>query len=252
MIHGGMHTGVTWETTPDGREGWQTLFVRAGFETLVVDQVCRGRSAPDLDALNPHLGEGGTPGRSFTTGAGMGARFARGGHRFDLSPDNLHRYGGQLAPDLHIHDAWDQGRPGLSDPRNQPPLLALIDRIGPVVLITHSQGGDVGWRAAIARPEGVKAIVAIEPALVTPGLDDPAFPPIPVRVMWGDNLPAEGALLSRQQVAETRALAAERPWLEIDVLAEDGFPGNGHMLMMEDNNADIAARVMDWLSARCA
>ena len=53
FIHGGMHSGVTWETTPDGREGWQTLFVRAGFETLVVDQAWRGRSAPDLTGLNP-------------------------------------------------------------------------------------------------------------------------------------------------------------------------------------------------------
>src|SRR5215470_4008684 len=35
FVHGGMHAGVTWETTPDGREGWQTLFARDGFETLV-------------------------------------------------------------------------------------------------------------------------------------------------------------------------------------------------------------------------
>src|SRR5947207_12615475 len=53
FIHGGAHTGATWETTPDGREGWQTIFTRRGFETLVIDQVSRGRSQPDLRALCP-------------------------------------------------------------------------------------------------------------------------------------------------------------------------------------------------------
>ena len=41
---------------------------------------------------------------------------------------------------------------------------ALLDRIGPAVLITHSQGGVHGWTWADARPELVKAIVAIEPS----------------------------------------------------------------------------------------
>lgn len=31
MWHGGGLTGVTWETTPDGREGFDTLFLRHGF-----------------------------------------------------------------------------------------------------------------------------------------------------------------------------------------------------------------------------
>ena len=30
MVHGANHTGKTYETTPDGREGWATYFVRHG------------------------------------------------------------------------------------------------------------------------------------------------------------------------------------------------------------------------------
>jgi pimeloyl-ACP methyl ester carboxylesterase len=42
-------------------------------------------------------------------------------------------------------------------------LIALLDRIGPSILLTHSQSGAFGWPVADARPELVKAILAIEP-----------------------------------------------------------------------------------------
>ncbi len=41
---------------------------------------------------------------------------------------------------------------------------SLLDRTGPAILITHSQGSSHGWLWADARPELVKAIVAIEPS----------------------------------------------------------------------------------------
>jgi len=40
---------------------------------------------------------------------------------------------------------------------------ALLDIIGPAVLISHSQGGLMPWLIADARPSLVKAIVSIEP-----------------------------------------------------------------------------------------
>ena len=47
MVHGSGHTGVTYETTPDGREGWATYFARHNFPVYVVDHVGRGRSGFD-------------------------------------------------------------------------------------------------------------------------------------------------------------------------------------------------------------
>ena len=41
---------------------------------------------------------------------------------------------------------------------------ALLDRIGPAILLTHSQGGLLGWVIAEARPQLVQAIVALEPS----------------------------------------------------------------------------------------
>jgi pimeloyl-ACP methyl ester carboxylesterase len=40
---------------------------------------------------------------------------------------------------------------------------ALLDKIGPVVLITHSQGGLYGWSWADSRPSLIKALIQIEP-----------------------------------------------------------------------------------------
>ena len=52
LIHGCCLTGKTWETTPDGRMGWDEYFVRRGFSTYVIDQAWRGRSASDLSSIN--------------------------------------------------------------------------------------------------------------------------------------------------------------------------------------------------------
>jgi pimeloyl-ACP methyl ester carboxylesterase len=46
---------------------------------------------------------------------------------------------------------------------NRDALVALIDKVGRAVLMTRSQGGAFGWPVADARPDKVKAILAIEP-----------------------------------------------------------------------------------------
>ena len=53
-------------------------------------------------------------------------------------------------------------------------VAATLARIGPAVLVTHSMGGVIGWRAAELDPRNVAAIVAIAPgppANLQPALD---------------------------------------------------------------------------------
>src|SRR5215472_11636162 len=61
MWHGGGLTGVTYETTPDGREGWLNYFIRKGWDTYISDAVERGRAGwTDTfkgDALSLPLGD---------------------------------------------------------------------------------------------------------------------------------------------------------------------------------------------------
>jgi pimeloyl-ACP methyl ester carboxylesterase len=58
--------------------------------------------------------------------------------------------------------------PAIADFDKQQPLvrdalIALVDRLGPSILMTHSQSGAFGWPVADARPDLVKAVLAIEP-----------------------------------------------------------------------------------------
>ena len=49
---GGGHTARVYDTTPDGREGWLTLFVREGFAVYGVDRPNTGRSGTDICKIN--------------------------------------------------------------------------------------------------------------------------------------------------------------------------------------------------------
>lgn len=52
MVHGSGHTGKTYDTTPDGRDGWKQHFLRNGYSVYVVDQVGRARSGWNTAPIN--------------------------------------------------------------------------------------------------------------------------------------------------------------------------------------------------------
>jgi pimeloyl-ACP methyl ester carboxylesterase len=79
MVHGSGHTGATYETTPDGREGWATYFARKGFPVYVVDHSGRGRSGFNPTAINRARAE-----------SNARARLVLLSHRCDL-PDAISR-----------------------------------------------------------------------------------------------------------------------------------------------------------------
>jgi len=161
MVHGGSQTGTNFTGTPDGREGWAQYFLRRGHAVYVVDQVARGRSA--------HF--------SQSHGPVQAANLRRTEQRFVAPRRSM------LWPQAKKHTQWPgTGKPG--DPAfdafyatqfpsldsypkqqeiNRDALIALLDRIGPSVLLVHSQSGAFAWPVADARPRLVKAIVAVEP-----------------------------------------------------------------------------------------
>ena len=52
MVHGGTLSGKSFETTPDGRMGWDEYFVRKGHACYNADQVSRARSGFDPGCLS--------------------------------------------------------------------------------------------------------------------------------------------------------------------------------------------------------
>jgi len=162
MVHGGTMSGINYTGTPDGREGWAQYFVRQGYSVYVVDQPGRGRSG----YLEASYG----PARNVE------------------STNSRARYVAQekskLWPQAEKHTQW----PGTGEPDdpaamqmvasqlpaiasfakqqflNRDALIALFEKIGPGILLVHSQAGAFAWPVADARPDLVKAILAIEPS----------------------------------------------------------------------------------------
>lgn len=164
MVHGGYQTGTNFTGTPDGREGWAQYFARRGHAVYVVDQVARGRSPNWADAHGP------TDPASRSSLNFFERRFTAPGH-YGLWPQaRLHTQfpGEGRAPDPTFLRFYETQFPSLSDfvkqqELNRDALVALLDRIGPSILLTHSQSGAFGWPVADSRPDLVKAIVAMEP-----------------------------------------------------------------------------------------
>jgi pimeloyl-ACP methyl ester carboxylesterase len=163
MFHGGGQTGTNFTATPDGRRGWLHDFLRAGYPVYVIDQPERGRSGHALGVI-------GSAALSRYPVSRTEQRFTAPGHT-------------KLWPQAERHTQWPgSGRRGepvfdqfcasqiqaLPDRRdierlNQDAGAALLDKIGPSILLTHSQSGPFGWLIADARPNLVKAILALEP-----------------------------------------------------------------------------------------
>jgi pimeloyl-ACP methyl ester carboxylesterase len=166
LIHGAAQTATNWMGTPDGRMGWAEFFCSQGYQIYMVDQPARGRSA----------WQEGIDGKVRTFDAQTIEKL--------FTAPELHN----LWPQAKLHTQWPGTGPKhgqIGDPifdqfyASQVQFLAdnvetekliqhagaaLLDHIGPAIVLTHSQSGPFGWLIADARPKLVKAIVAIEPA----------------------------------------------------------------------------------------
>ena len=173
MVHGGSQTGSGWISTPDGRDGWAIYFLRRGYAVYVVDQVARGRSAYIADVY----GQARTQTREYAM-----QRFSTS-ERYNLWPQaKLHtQWPGNAQPGDGAFDNYFASNVASMENRdsqgrmNVDALAALLDRVGPSIVLVHSQSGQYGWPLAQARPALVKAIVGAEPSgppahdLVVPG-----------------------------------------------------------------------------------
>src|SRR2546430_7548941 len=126
---------------------------------------------------------------------------------------------------------------------------ALVDRVCPCVLLFHSQAGQFGFRVAQARPDKVKALIAVEPA----GQGDPKqvdrLKAIPTLFVYGDNIEkdARWPQIRKNGVAFADAMRAAGAKVEVVDLPQAGIRGNSHMLMMDRNNLEVAALIQRWL-----
>lgn len=255
MIHGANRTGATFETTPDGREGWATWFVRQGHPVHVVDHAGRGRSGFDptginavragvVDAEAPNLFLG-TKARIWVN-ARIGPRYGEPFANVRFPVDAFDRMVDRTVPNAET--TLDQG-----SEHTITGVIDLLAHVGPAVLIVHSQGGLFGIEIARRRPDLVLALVSIEGGshTITPELAASTFRDIPFLSVWGDN--SEGAAGVNGDERRNGCIAAVTNVTGVGgratllSLPEVGVEGNSHVMMMDDNNLDIAERIRGWL-----
>ena len=267
MWHGFGQTSRSWETTPDGREGYQNIFLRRGFATYLIDQPRRGaagrstvaaavNAAPDEQRWFNMFRVGAWP--DYFPGV-----------QFSRSPEALEQYFRAMTPDTGPIDMNV----------NNMAVSALFDKIGPAILVTHSHSGGMGWLAAM-KNQKIRAVVSYEPGsgFVFPegelpppmassagSLEPVAISPseflkltkIPIIIYYGDNIPTEPVAYPGQDNWRVR-LAMAKLWVEainrhggdakVVHLPEVGIRGNTHFPFSDLNNVEIADLMSGFLA----
>jgi len=221
LWHGGGLTGVTWETKPDGKPGWQSFFLHAGHDVYVSDAVERGRASwaryPEIFKSEPMFRTKKEVWELFR----IGPSYEVGGQRA--------AFDGQQFPIEAFDQFAMQGVPRwvTNDAATQKAYDALVEKVCPCIVVVHSQGGSFGFNAALAAPDKIKALIAIEPS----GAPDPAtvdvgkVKAVPHLIVWGDfrdkvavwQLPPNIAMPSSQPAARPMS-SSSRAWASKAIL----------------------------------
>jgi hypothetical protein len=243
MWHGGGLTGVTWETTPDGREGFLNYVPRKGWS----DAVERGRAGwaqyPDIFKSESVFLTTANPFERFRIGDGPNS--------YDPDPAKRKLNPGSQFPNKGYENLVKQNVPRwtTTDDAIVAAYIAEIDRVGPsIIIMFHSQAGSFGFKVAQARHDKVKALIAIEPA----GVGDPdkadVLKNIPTLIVYGDYIEKDSRWpkIRATGIAFGDKINAAGGSVDVVDLPKVGITGNSHMLMMDRNNAEVAALIQKW------
>jgi hypothetical protein len=267
--HGIGQFSKTWETTPDGREGFQNIFLRRKFSVYLVDQPRRGnagRSTAEA-TISP------TPDEQMWFGTfrvGVWPNYFPG-VQFSKNEEALNQYFRSMVPNVGPIDI------GV----NVNAMSALLTKVGQSILVTHSHAGGQGWLTAIRNPN-VRGIVSYEPGsgfvfpegevpqpiessagpLAATGVSKADFmrlTEIPIIIYYGDNIPVNpdpnpGTDGWRARLAMARkwrdAVNAAGGDVTVVHLPELGIKGNTHFPFSDLNNIEIADLMSKWLKEK--
>ena len=249
MWHGGGLTGATYESTPDGRHGWQMFFLKNGHNVYLSDSVERGRSG---FSMSPYIYKTQPQSRNNEE---MLALF-RIGSDYDGKTGKFKPYQGTQFPIEYFEQLAKQGVPRWTDSDSiiYAAYLEYLDRIDePAVIIAHSQGCKFAMQAAIDRNIKVKSLILLEPhtPLDSINFDLSKMTDIPLLVIYGDNLPTYPLWIKWSQAIKASLtepllkLGGNVTWVDLPSV---GIKGNGHMLYMEKNSDQIAQFIQGWMT----
>ena len=263
-LHGYGQSRMGWMTTPDGRDGWSTLFLQKGHSAFLVDQPGRGEAGAAvemtmdgmLDAWSEESKEYKPGDQAWYTHFRIGrvAPDRYEGSQFPEGDEAQDQFFRQMTPNTTTFDM-----PGIAAAMGE--VMADVREMTEKksIFVTHSQGGAVGWDVPV---ENIAAIVAIEPG----GTPQPGSEQyqrlldakIPVAVYFGDYIDngpedimstgfwkavRDGALAFAEQYNADGGTAA------VFDLPKEGITGNSHFMFQELSNAEIADHIEAWIQA---
>ncbi|HFU3483860.1 hypothetical protein [Escherichia coli] len=150
--HGEAQTKRTWESTPDGRDGFQNIFLKKSYSVYLVDQPRMGEaglSTKDDTGKNPWAGNPMYADKTFFLLSRVGNEL--GVFKNSQFPDNP-------ASIEAFQRSWNPYSGELDNDLNAKSLAQLFEKIGQGILITHSMGGTIGWRTPFYT-DNVKAML---------------------------------------------------------------------------------------------
>ncbi len=271
FLHGAGQSKKTWETTPDGREGFQNIFLRRNFSVYLLDQPRRGEAGKSMVETNI---------KPIADEQFWFTQFRLGNFpeyfpnvQFPKDAASLEQFYRQMTPNTGAFDANVVTEA----------VSSLFDKIGDGILLTHSQGGGPGWMTAIKNNK-VKGIVAYEPysgfvfpegelpqPIQSSGLfgelkgteipleDFKKLTHIPIIVYYGDNIAKEptmvwnsdhwrsGLEMARLWAATVNKHGGDATFVH---LPEKGIFGNTHFPFSDLNNEQIANELSSWLKLK--
>ena len=268
--HGIGQFSKTWETTPDGREGFNNIFLRRNFSVYLIDQPRRGNASRSTvkATIEPIPDEQMWFG-TFRVGIGYdyfpGVQFAK-------DEETLNQYFRQMVPNIGGFDTEV-----ITNATSK-----LFDKIGEGVLVTHSHSGGFGWATAIKNSK-VKAIASYEPgsgfpfpegevpipiesssgavsAISVSKTDFVKLTKIPIIIYYGDFIPEKYDASNPGTDGWRARLEMARKWrdtinkyggdVQVIHLPEIGVKGNTHFPFSDLNNIEIANLLSKWLKEK--
>lgn len=261
FLHGYGQSRMGWMTTPDGREGWSTSFLRKGHSVFLVDQPRRGEAGSTTAMTNDGIDTWSAESKEYMPGDQAWYTHFRIGR---VAPE---RYDGSQFPEgAQAQDQFFRQMTPNTGSFDMAVNVAAMDEVmkdvkaktgKKSVYVTHSQGGRVGWDVDT---ENVAAIVAIEPG-GTPEIGSEQYKKfldakIPMIIYFGDyidngpdDIQSTGFWKSVRDGAVAFAEQYNKDGGNCTVinLPDIGMKGNSHFMFQEKNSEEIAAHIENWI-----
>jgi len=236
LQHGGGMTGVTWESTPDGRDGWLNYFVAEKFPTYVIDNVARGRASwpgiehAELGAPILRTEEEAWTLFRFGTAENYAKKKTFPEMRFPVQA--LKQFVPQFVPRWIDHKV-----------ESAQAIVELLEKLGEAEAV---------WAATKQRPDLVKALVLLEPSGLTTDTEFLVKNEIPLLVLHGDNMECSDLwrnllIVYKKMVDDICDAGGDAKLVDLSQEIGTGF---SHMLMMDKGNKLVFSLVNNWMNRK--